>query len=312
MQVGIAGEIRCVLLDKDGEVVTDTGFQKNLILNQGLDFFGGNHGSNINSYCAIGSGNSTPSVTQTKLDSYISQENGTDVVTEYSYTDNGDGLYRLWEQRKYRFDNLDNVNISEAGLVSQGTSSSNYYLTTRVLIRDQSGTPTSISVKSGETLDIYYKIHKVVSTEDKTYVVNMLDGDGGSIPYNVTVRPAQIGRNQWQVASSAYLNPGNLRGSQATTNDLSDFTTAPSATMTGSTYYNRSYVEGSYKLVVDLKYGLDNYNSGIRTLVGYSAYFYNFQIRYGKVSDDSMIPKTNKHTLNIPIEFSWGRYEGEL
>ena len=312
MRVSIAGEMRCVVLLPNGEVRTDTGYQKNIILDQGLDFFGGNHGSDFNAYCAIGSGNSKPQVSQTKLDSYIKHVSGSDVTIDFSYTDKGDGLYRIWEQKKYRFTGLEDVNISEAGLVSAGSSSSNYYLTTRVLIKDSTGAPTSISVKSGETLDIYYKIHKVISTSDTDFVVNMLDGDGGSVPYNVKVRPARVGTSIWRVSTSARLNPGNYQASATTTEDLTAITTAPRASTIGSTYYNRAYVEGSHKLVVDLKYNLDTYNSGIRTIVGYSSYFYDFQIRYGAVSDDSMIPKTSKHTLVIPLEFSWGRFEGEL
>ena len=312
MHIGIAGEVRCVVTKADGTVKEDTGFQKNLILNQGLDFFGGRYGGSINSSCAIGSGNSVPSVTQTKLDAYITQTNGTDTLTDYSYTDKGDNLYRIWEQKKYRFTGLNDVNISEVGLISTGSNSTNYYLTTRALIRDSSGAPTSISVKTGETLDIYYKIHKVISTLDTEYVINMLDGNGGNVPYNVRVRPARVGTNNWQVSGSAYLNPGNLRGSSATTADLTAITTAPNAGYIKDTYYNRSYVEGSYKLVVDLRYNLDHHINGLRTIVGYSAYFYNFQIRYGAVSDDSRIPKSNKHTLVIPLEFSWGRFEGEL
>lgn len=313
MHVGIAGEVRCVVTKADGTVKTDTGFQKNLILNQGLDFFGGSYGSRINNICAIGSGNSTPAITQTKLDAYITQATGTGTTSDYSYEDKGDNLYRMWEQKKYRFTGLDNVNISEVGLVSTGSASSNYYLTTRALIKDNLGFPTTISIKTGEILDIYYKIHKVISTLDTEYVINMLDGNGGSVPYNVIVRPARVGTSSWDVSRSANLNPGNFLASAATTADLTAITTAPSApTIAGNTYYNRSYVKGSHKLVVDLRYDLDTCNTGIRTLVGYSSYFYDYQIRYGAVSDDSMIPKSNEHTLVIPIEFSWGRYEGEL
>lgn len=72
-EVGIAGEVRCVITRADGSVKADTGFQKNLILNQGLEFFGGGKGTFINTYCAIGSGNSTPTITQTQLDAYITQ-----------------------------------------------------------------------------------------------------------------------------------------------------------------------------------------------------------------------------------------------
>ena len=38
--IGMAGEFRVVVKRADGSTKIDTGYQKNLILNQGLDFFG--------------------------------------------------------------------------------------------------------------------------------------------------------------------------------------------------------------------------------------------------------------------------------
>lgn len=312
-EVGIAGEVRCVITRADGSVKADTGFQKNLILNQGLDFFGGDKGYNINEYCAIGSGNSSPAVTQTKLDAYITQAAGTDTTYDYSYVDKGDGLYRLWEQKKYRFTGLDNVNISEVGLVSTGTTSTNYYLTTRALIKDSLGAPTSISVKTGETLDIYYKIHKVIDTRDKAFVVNVLDGDGGSVPYNIIFRSASVGSTFSNGVTTAMSTIGYPI---VTESDLSSITTSASGGTGGLSSELSTYIPSSYKRTLTLKMGLNESNKGIRTISSYTGQpsftFLPFQMRFGRVSDDAPLTKTNKETLTIPLEFSWGRFEGEL
>mgnify|MGYP007002822680 CR=1 FL=1 len=73
--MGMTGEFRCVVKRADGSTKIDTGYQKNLILNQGLDFFGfGTNVGNVESimnYCIIGSGNSTPTYAQNKLDNAI-------------------------------------------------------------------------------------------------------------------------------------------------------------------------------------------------------------------------------------------------
>lgn len=53
--MGMSGEFRCVVKRADGSTKIDTGYQKNLILNQGLDFFGGSNGSDMMAYCVIGS-----------------------------------------------------------------------------------------------------------------------------------------------------------------------------------------------------------------------------------------------------------------
>ncbi len=330
MHLGIAGEVRAVVSRADGSIKKDTGFQKNLILNQGLDFFGGGKGSSINDKCAIGSGNSTPAITQTGLDMFAAITTGVDITDSYAYSDDGSNLYKMWEQKKYRFENLDNVNVAEVGLVSNGTSGSNYYLTTRALIKDSGGSPTTITVKLGETLDIYYKIHKVIDLTDKEYVVNMLDGSGGTVPYNVVVRPAYVGNKKYHdVAGVLNIYGGGSSGSSYTylrvsPVDLSPFTSAPN----GGEQINAkdslragAYTQGIYKRVVTASLGLNDGNTeSIRTLFteesrsfSFTPFkFLPFQVRFGSVADDSPITKTDKDTLTIPLEFSWGRFEGDL
>lgn len=309
--IGIAGEVRCVITGVDGEIKTDTGYQKNLILNQGLDFFGGGNGSSINASCAIGSGNSTPAITQTKLDAFIAIATGTDATSSYSYVDTGDGMYRMWEQKKYRFTGLGDININELGLVSQGTTSADYYLTTRVLPKDSLGAPTSLGLKTGETLDIYYKIHKVADTRDKTFVINVLDGSGGSVPYNVVTRPAFVGitdRNYITSSISKSLGMGVYTGELGlvSTNPLLHSSDLPS-----SIEVMESYTPTTYKIKTNFNIQLNQSNVALRSIMPFN-YFASTQIRFGRVSDDAPLTKTAKDTLSIPLEFSWGRYEGTL
>ena len=309
-EIGVAGEVRCVVTKADGTVKVDTGYHKNLILNQGLDFFGGGKGTYINQSCTIGAGNSTPLITQTKLDSYISQANGTDTTSDYSYVDTGDGLYRMWEQKKYRFTPSSDINVSELGLVSTGNTSSNYYLTTRTLLKDSLGVPTTITVRIGETLDIYYKFHKVIDTADKSFVINVLDGDGGATPYNVVVRSSDVGSTNNSVSST--VSDWTYAQTNLHTNDISGITSKPS----GGTSYNMTvtfspYVSGSYKLKAVSSLNLNIGNIAIRSYSAPSK-FHPFQIRFGRVSDDAPLTKTNKDLLSIPLEFSWGRFGGVL
>lgn len=327
MHLGIAGEVRAVVSRADGSVKTDTGFQKNLILDQGLNFFGGGKGNFINDRCAIGGGNSTPAITQTGLDAFAAITTGTDITDSYAYSDDGSNLYKMWEQKKYRFENLDNVNVAEVGLVSNGTSGSNYYLTTRALIKDSGGSPTTITVKLGETLDIYYKIHKVIDLTDKEYVVNIFDGSGGTVPYNVVVRPAYVGDKIYNEISKlfdVYTRSSNQPNIVFSSSELAAVTAAPvggEQVGTEGVLVQSPYVLGSFKRVLEVRAGLNNANSeAIRTIFQLknpsfsfvSVKFLPFQIRFGSVADDSPIIKTNKDTLTIPLEFSWGRYEGEL
>lgn len=321
--MGIAGEVRCVVTKADGTITTDTGYHKNLILNQGLDFFGGLNGGAINTTCVIGSGNSAPAVTQTKLDVFVALTDGVDATSSYEYVDKGDNLYRMWEQKRYRFTGLANVNISEVGLASQGTTSVNYYLTTRALIKDAQGAPTSISILSGETLDIYYKIHKVVSTSDSHYEFNLLDGSGGSVAYNAVVRPIMVGTSVWRDITGVATQFNRIWSLKFnfTNQDLSLLTYRPEedqsvfGTVLGSA---GDYTPGTTKIVLTFSLSLNQGNTNIRVFSlmngseGVAYPFFPFQIRFGRVSDDAPITKTANDTLTIPLEISWGRYEGAL
>lgn len=317
MHLGIAGEFRVVVTQADGTTKIDTGFQKNLILNQGLDFFGGSFGININKHCIVGSGNSAPTVTQVSLDSPLKIAGSIAASKELSYTDNGDDLYITSELKQYRFTGLDNANISEVGLVSAKRSGSDsptisdYYLTTRALIKDSAGNAASITVKTGETLDIFYKIYKVIDISDKNFTINMDDGAGNLTPYNATVRPFAVGSAEGSV--SIYLT--ELTKVTAQTSDFLPITTdnqRPEITVPSSM---SAYVAGSFKRVATINFSLTQANMDIRVITSHYSIWnplIPFQIRFGSVADDSPIVKTNKDTLSIPLEFSWGRYEGEL
>ena len=311
IQVGIAGEVRCVLRKADGTVKTDTGFQKNLILNQGLDFFGDGPGTTLFYRCVIGSGGSTPVATQTHLDAFAAITQQT-VAGEknYTYTDDGSDTYKTSVTHKYTFAGLDDVNVSEVGLVSSGTASSNYYLCTRVLIKDSLGAPTTISVKSDETLDIYYKVWQVYSTLDTERVINVLDGSGVSTPYNTITRISSVGGvNYYRNLGAPATN--NAYAGTAWSGELGSIEATPTGSLGSPSLVSRPYVPSSYKVIFDMSAGLEVANGDIRCISTLTSFLY-FQMRLGSVDGDLPLTKTNKEELNISFEFSWGRYEGAL
>ena len=309
--VGIAGEVRFVVKRDDGSVKEDTGFKKNLILNQGLEFFGGNHGYFMFDKCVIGSGNSTPAATQTQLDAFLMIRSGVELNREYDYVPDGSGIYKTNRIQKYVFTGLNNVNVGEVGLASLGSSSSNYYLCTRALIKDSSGTPTTITVLLGETLEIYYKVWQVFSTTDTNYVVNMLDGKGGTVPYNVKVRLAGVGTGRFR-GLMAVLSSGYGGATSTHTGDLGVITGLPTGQIFSASINNpRAYIPLSFKRVLDYPFAPTESNGSIRTVV-FPSSMGVYQFRFGSVANDSPIRKSELQSLSFPIEFSWGRYEGEL
>lgn len=308
--MGMAGEFRCVVKRADGSTKIDTGYQKNLILNQGLDFFGGGNGSDMMAYCVIGSGNSQPSYTQNKLDTAVLGVRGTASSTKYDYDASRDGnLYKTNKVCKYSFTGLNNVNISELGLSSNYTNNTTYYLCTRALIKDSQGNPTTITVLSGEILEVYYKIWAVYDTTDKTGTINLIDGVGGSVAYNYVLSPMLVGSN-YDGEVGRIPQAGSIKLLYA--GDKASLTGQPSNTLYSTTSKGSltSYVTGNHKTVFTFTADISSANGSIRTY-GFSNMGW-WQIRFGSVADDSPITKTSTQTLAIPVEVSWGRYEGAL
>lgn len=324
MQLGVAGEVRCVVRSADGKIKTDTGYKRNLILNQGLDFFGGKNGDSMFNRCAIGSGNTQPTVTQVALDSFIASATGTLVSTDIAYTEDETGLYKTNQVYMYRFAQLGgDVNIAEVGLASQGSTNSDLYLCTRALIKDAVGNATSISVKKDETLDIYYRLWNVHSLADAIGTLDVVDGNGETVAYDYKVRLAGVGGTNIG-GSSSYKNAigravvianGN-NSHYIQTGDIGTVRNSPAGSAIwssgdGRTIPTDSYVNGSYKLKATQALALSQAVGNIRSMLIHSSIGI-WQIQYGKVNDDSPIVKTAKDTMAIPFEISWGRFEGEL
>lgn len=313
--MGIAGEFRCVVKRADGSVKLDTGYQKNLILDQGLDYFGSDDPIySFNSTCVVGTGNSIPKVTQTKLDNAVGFAflAVADDKKDYDVVRDGN-LYKTSRQCKYLIKGLDNANITEVGLASRFSGNTNYSLNTRALIKDSNGNPTTITVLRGEQLDIYYKVWRIFGLTDKTGTFNLLDGVGGSVAYNYKTRPAHVGTSSFANLNLDAMSTINSLSLQLATGDLAAVTSAPTG---GSSMSNTKtlspYVLGSYKRVVTLSLSSSAANFAIRSMLVSLHFIGTWQVRFGSVADDSPITKTNTQTLSIPIEFSWGRYEGAL
>lgn len=334
MKISLTGEFRCVVKDSAGLIVTDTGYNENMILNQGLDFFGGGHGATINAKCAIGTGSIEPVATQTKLESFLALTGAVtaQTVSEYSLPPQ-DGTYKFWERKMYTFSGLGAVVIKELGLVSTGTTAEDYYLTTRSLIKDSQGNNSSLTLKEGDTLDLYYKINKYIPTADEVFQVNLLDAEGAPIPYNVTVRPAAVGdSNSNSVSTPLKIFTSAVAGVFYQSTELESITTKSTNTtrsgarLLGGSVSLGDYLNGSYKRTLFLNFGVDagNLAGGLRTLNNRASYnvnlssgivskfeqvfdFYPFQLRFGSVAGDLPIPKNANETLTVPLQISWGR-----
>ena len=324
MHIGMAGEVRTVVRRADGTIKVDTGYQKNLILNKGLDFFGGVDGGNIFYNCVIGTGNSTPVSTQTQLDAAIKGVfSAGEVSSKVDYNAALDGdFYKTNLTNKYIFSGFaNNTNVTEVGLASSYIDNSNYYLCTRALIKDTNGNPTVITLMSDETLEIYYKVWQVFSLVDKTGVIQLEDNGGVFTDYNYIARMAFVGgASTGGTATYSSIIGDKLKtgygnsDSEVKTGNIGSFASSPS----GSTMLQVNplgvigeYTAGQYKVLVNIPLALGQANGNIRSILMITTMgFYQFQ--FSSVANASPITKANTQKMTFAFEFSWGRYEGAL
>lgn len=313
MHSAFAGEVRFVV-ENNGVKRLDTGFNKNIILNQGLHFFGGGKGEDMMSYCLVGSGNSAPTVTQNQLDNCVAGVQLEEFGASHSYTPDASNTYKCSLTRKYVFTTLAGQNISEVGLASIYSSPSSNYLCTRALVKDAGGNPTVLSLITGDTLTIYYKLWAVHSTLDTDQVISMSDGVGGSKNYNVKSRLAGVGDAGYSALLSSIFNMGS-NSCQFYTGDLAVITGYLDGYVGIASSVSIDAYANDFSKTIRIKANTSTSNGSIRSIfLGQNEgnAFGLHQVRFGRVSDNAPIAKKNTMELTIPVKFTWGRYEGVL
>ena len=314
MQVGLYGEVKVIVKRADDTVRLDTGFFPNVITNLGLDAIGDDH--NLFTFCAVGGGNSKPLNTNTKLDNFLVVGSQISSESKYDYDPVRDTeFYKCSRTVGYRFEGLDNKNISEVGLVGDYRPELHSAFT-RTLIKNSAGEPTVITVLSGEILELQYRLWQVFDVKDKDQVVTAMI-DGVEVPVNVKIRLAGVGGNlggSWSYAAvaGAHLTFQGNNYHQFGTGEIGEITGQNSGGLTNvyglsweayqpSTYKRKFYVNTS---ITDAVHPIRSF----LFFTGLGAY----QVRFGTVNGDLPIDKTNQDILQLGFEMSWGRYEGVI
>ena len=313
MQVGLYGEVKVIVKRADDTVRLDTGFFPNVITNLGLDAIGNNN--DLFNFCAVGGGNSTPLNTNTKLDNFLAVGSPISSESKYDYDPVRDTeFYKCSRTVGYRFEGLDNKNISEVGLVGD-YASGQHPAYTRTLIKNSAGEPTVITVLSGEILELQYRLWQVFDVKDKDQVVTAMI-DGVEVPFNVKIRLAGVGGNlggSWSYAAvvGAHLTfQGNNRH-QFGTGELGEITGQNSGLTNVYGLSWEAYQPSTYKRKFYVNASITEAVHPIRSFLfftGLGAY----QVRFGTVDGDLPIDKTNQDILQLGFEMSWGRYEGVI
>lgn len=312
--ISMAGEYRIVAHDADGNVTFDSGKQRNIILNTGIDLLGGPSDADMMSYCLVGAGNTAPDSTQTHLVEFAGVHTSvTDGENHYEH-DPADTLYKVGRAKQYTFTNLNNVQISELGLAATYTDEQTYDLCTRALIKDANGNPTTLTVLTGGTLNVFYTLWAVFDTTDVTGKVNILDNGGNRTAYDYTLRLGNVGHVHYLNSVGFGFNSSGAEVQHgAYSDDISDIATLPSTAVYSDPgeLLQDAYEPGSGVMTVTWNIPITVGVGDLRTF-SLTTSRGIWQIRFGSELDDSPITKTETQALFIPIQINWKQYTGSL
>lgn len=286
----------------------DTGQFRNIITNNGLNALlgGGASTSILWLRPVVGSGNATPSLTDTSLQSFIAGALTT--ATEFSTTRSYDAEpYKMEYTFRWRFAAGQVVgNVSEVGLANSGSPpNAASPLFCRSLVKDSLGNPTTITILPGESLDIIYKI----SVFPGSFASGTFDQliDGVTVPTTYSIGPSNMASASttvgWREGDSSGLSPLRPYAS-----DTEDITTAYSTGVIGGAgsppagmpYRMTSATASSINLsdhYCDFTYsaGLDSANISIGSIA------MSMALGSYKMSLSPPVVKTNEKTYSITV-----------
>jgi hypothetical protein len=293
-KVGFAGYFKIEAIKQDGTVREVAPWQKNLILNQGLDLVLGN--GTFMSGCSVGSGNSTPVVTQTALDALVANTNNTVSATN-GFATTASPPYR-WYQVTYQFNaGVAAGNLSEVGF-GNWTGSVNI-LFSRSLIKDSMGNPTTITILSDEILQVTYQCQAATNPGDHAAGTGTVTGFGS---VSGTIRPSyNTSGGQAGHPPSFYDNWFGLGVGGGGVGPESGW--PPSPTQGCSNFAYDTYTAGTFQRNFTMNYAIDqaNFTSGINA-VSWGSSWFTWQMALSPA-----IPKTSSQTISLTFTLTVAR-----
>ena len=292
-QVKMKGEYRFTIKSAAGVILRETDWMDNLITNYGKDQIG--LGVALGAYCRIGTGNTTPAVTDTQL---VSQSASTgNTVGTPTAVNNGTPNYETVYTVTYEFA-LGAVvgNMAEIGI---GTAASGATLASRALIVNSGGTPTTITVLSSEILDVTYRFTLYPKLTDSTGSVTI-----SGTAYSYTARATNIATVLSTNPQGALLSA--INGSNAYNGAIGATTGYPAGTATPLTAGSfLTYTAGNYYRDFTISAALSVGNlsgviTAITTNLGNGGVVFQSQIGFG-----TAIPKDNTKVLNLTFRQAW-------
>lgn len=309
IDIGLMAKARfkCVAHKGDEKNPTkETGWFDNIVLDSGLARMkvGAWEGG-----VSVGTGNSTPIVSQTGLDVFRARTTTPQVARTWNkgVDDNNVEYYAI--KGSYRFaSGAASGNISEVGL-SWGTGNS---LWNRALIRNSSGQATVINVLSDEYLDVSYEI-RIYRKEETVGTIQVKDGVGDVVStHTYTTKP--FSSNSVSVYVSSQVKVSLLIPYSGT---WSGGTEAPTGSLPSPLSAVRTVIENpnptqqTTDFSFELGVGTGSWKSLGFALDGLTFISQNQLVFFGYVAVlDTPIVKSATERVIVRVTTSWDRYTG--
>lgn len=267
----------------------------NLILDQGLERLGA---SNINpTHAQVGSGTTTPANNQTSLTTFKA---GTARTSQSSVAYVAGPPAYVRRVYTYEFGTGNVVgNVSEIGVGFSAAAGPN--LTSRALILDNFGVPTTLTVLSTESLIITYELRLYPNVTDYTISGYNI----GGVATDILVRPSRITTTSVQGWSIEALTSDwaagvvtDYSGTVGTVDSTPSGTTATGATATLAAYSATSRVRD-----MQLSWGP---SAGLMA-GGVGAIAFGMQYAMFQAQFTPKLTKTNTQTRVLTFRFPWAR-----
>lgn len=285
-------------LIRGGKVIRDSGgLSPNLIVDTGLDSLGSITAlTAFITYMNVGTGSTVPANTQTALVAEIgtARQTGGGAVSAYVA-----GTNDYWYERMtYSFTELfANGNLTEVALFQNGAGAPMFM---RQLLKDNTGTPTTITKTNLDQLQITYEWRWYFPTADDVTSITF-----SGVTYTVTTRVQGV----TGMTNIIWLGPNSNAGSTsvAETNVLVARNATVGSYIDSDSNSVSAYTNGNYYREYQSIYniGSANFATGIGMLLHFKVYN-----NYGmfQSSFSPKIAKTNTKKLTLNTRRYWSRY----
>lgn len=306
----LKAEVRLKLLDINGNLKHDTGWFPNLITNRGLIQMGfGTSASYWANNLLIGSNNTAPAFTDNSLYGYLAEAALGQESAQVPVGPN----WELSNIFKARFNaGVGTGTIRELGAQYSGEANNNNISTRAIVSPD-------VVKAADQILDVYYRFYRYPDLVDRTGVIDI-----SGTNYNYIVRGAHFSDYGGLGSYNLHLANGPLGVNTsysvtiATSNEITTYDTGPSGGITDPWCTSCWFISASGSSVTPYNdwgwnWAIDRALGNIRVIKwrerGHnSSAQRGWQMRLGKVSDDSALTKDNTMEMNMTARVSWGRY----